>query len=389
MSKKSQKDQEAQEMAWLEVKNQLDESLFVDEQEHLVVQALVKLADDVQTEICNKADKWKINLFESITLSFPSLKVGKAAYFDLVHMSRMKRHNELSLRYVTKLKQVLNKSAYFVKLKSSKLSSLTTDVIGDAVKLPVLDENASISILGFDDVAQDKEFLDIINEAADISHEISTVLYPKLHQIYQAFCYYTKDGTVNDIKHLVDIVHYRYGGFPSESSPPRHWSTFKKFRYLNLLCERYDYDFAKTWNHRFGLNVTIDAHKNHAWKQFSELADKWQNLKMFKIPEDKLDAVKDIFNEQAIDLSSINETVQIIEHVLANGLTIYIVIDNYQIVRCMYSEEKLFKDDVITTELGKDFVYSPVVSYSTDFSNDTITANIVQELFSGVGIIVN
>lgn len=392
-TKKKLKQLEEQELAWLEISKSIDSEILERNVESEIVHELVNLADKVQTEICQKADKWKIELFAKIVDNFGSLKVGKAAYFDLVHMSRMKRHSELSLSYVSKLKKVLNKSAYFVKLKSSKLSSLTQDSLAETVKLPVLNEDAAISILGFDDVAQNEEFVSIINEAADLSHEISKELYPKLYLIYAAFCHYTKDGTVNDIKHLVDIVHYRYGGFPSETSPPRHWSTFKKFRYLNILSTRYNYDFAETWNHRFGLIVQIAEHKNHAWKQFSELADKWQNLKMFKIAENKLEAVKDNFTSKIVDFCNIDESSIIIEHIAETGDYVYIVVnDTYQIVRCFLSQIEMFTADTITTELGKDFSYSPVISYAPNCHlghNPEMSKEIVSPVFTEIGIHVN
>lgn len=298
MSKKLSKKEQLHQEDWLISANEFN--LCDADDEIINVRKLVDLADGIQTKICNLADHYKIDIFENMKNACPNIEMSKNQWIDVVSLRRMKVYNTISEKTIKKMKSGFNKVAYSIALKSASLSHFSNEMPEDSIQLPVTNEDLDVSIEIFENEKQSDEFIQLVNQAADIQHEIKTVLYPQLHQLSNAFSWITKLSG-GDFKTLVDVTHYRYGGYPTENAPPRHWGVFKRYRYINILMNRFEFDHASMWNQRFGISSEFTQDKHFSWNIFTKDAEKWVGINVWKPSIDAFKENTEIFKNYGIE----------------------------------------------------------------------------------------
>jgi hypothetical protein len=346
-SEKLTKKQKDQKESWEEI--QKTHEIYFDDEVSIVKQ-LVSIADTIQSKICNQADKYKIDILQEINDSFDSIDLEKNVWLDIVRLQRLKIHQNVTPKILNTLRKQFNKSVYNISITSAHIKHITDDVQDTKIiTLPIVNDELDINLDIFKTDNHSEEFIRLLTEAADIQHEILHVLYPELGKLSDAFCHIT-GLTHKEFKHLVDVTHYRFGGYPSENSPPRHWAVFKNYRYINLLMKRFRFDHAEMWNKRFGITSQFEDYQHFTWNIFSIRAESWINIKLLK------PSVKS-FKENSENYKTLN-----IEywHILA-------FIDNYVFV---INEEDSTIESVISID-----IFNESISYQ-DFTTNFEMFNI-------------
>lgn len=84
----------------------------------------------------------------------------------------------------------------------------------------------------------EKDIEDAIIEGAGIRKDLNTSEWPRIKSMFKVFEQLFGESW-KDIRAVVDAYHYRNGGYPNETSPPRHHSSADKiarmYRYLEIL----------------------------------------------------------------------------------------------------------------------------------------------------------
>jgi len=299
MSKKLTKKQQQFKEQWEIVQ----ETYSITETERVpIVKELVRLGDELQGQICDSSDSYKIDIHKEVSEKFTNLSLKTKTWVDLVTLRRKKKHGLINPKLLTKIRKGLNKSAYIIALKKVHVQHYDEDMpqSKEPMRLPVVNDDADIDIQAFEFSQDAQDFIELVETAADIQHKIVQELHPRMSDLRGAFAYITGKST-SDFKILVDSVHYRYGGYPSEKSPPRHWAPFKRYRQLNELFDEYEFDHAKMWNKRFGLTVQVAVHKHFTWSTHTKAAILWQNINLFKVTIERYKPVASEFRQLGIE----------------------------------------------------------------------------------------
>ena len=255
----------------------LDNTLSTNDQVHCIIE----WADELQTEICAKADYIKIEAYNVVKESWPELGIPKTVWQELVHLRRLQRHTTLSDDFIAKVALTFEGAKNVTALRSTLLEAIKNNAL-DSVQVPTCETEKTLQ---FDSTADlSEEFVELLNECADVRHEIDSQLWTKMRILGDAFCHLTKEpyGT---FKHLLDLWHYRHGGWPKETTPPRIWSTIARFINEYDMLERYGFDMASSWCARLGLQTTRTMQSPTAFT-FTKQGAKFGQYFMAKLKSD-------------------------------------------------------------------------------------------------------
>ena len=228
-------------------KYSLDSSAPVNEQVHIIIEK----ADRLQTKICQKADSIKIDAYQHIKEDYPELGIPKSVWLELVNLRRLQRHTTLSDDFIAKVALSFEGAKNVTALRTTLLDAIKTNTI-DKVEVPTCETEKELQYEATEQLSQD--FIDTLDNCADTRHHIDSKLWPELRLLGDAFCHLTKEpyGT---FKHLLDLWHYRHGGWPKATTPPRIWSTIFRFMHEYDMLEQYGFDMASSWCKRMGLET--------------------------------------------------------------------------------------------------------------------------------------
>lgn len=214
------------------------------------VKAIILAADDIQTKICQEADFIKIECYDRIAKEWPELGMSRKCWTDTVAMRRLQHNQNLSQTFIDKVKKLLDGGKNDTALRDAIIDGLQNN--DEQMTVPSVEAAKNLQ---YDKaVVLDDEFLKMLDDCANTREHIDGVLYPMLAQYSQAFEYVTGE-THKEFKVLLDMWHYRHGGWPSEKTPPRCWGAVARFRGLHDLLDRYGFDMFNDWVARFGMKV--------------------------------------------------------------------------------------------------------------------------------------
>jgi hypothetical protein len=116
---------------------------------------------------------------------------------------------------------------------------------------------------------------------------LDTVHWPLLRKYGDAFGYLTSEPW-SVFKFLLDMHHYRNGGWPSEKTPPRSFSIAKRFNDAFRASERHGFNDVQQWAKRFGLKIEL-TWPSPTLYQWTESGKRFGQYKIFKIHDDDID----------------------------------------------------------------------------------------------------
>jgi hypothetical protein len=215
------------------------------------VQKLIISADDLQSAICDMADQIKIHNFQQISEQYPDLGIIPNIWVELVHLRRLQLFSNLPDEVIQKISQQILGGNNITALRESLITSLSKST---ELQAPSVSEPKQLKYEHLETL--DSEFMEILNESAKLRNELDSMLWPKMGLYRDAFTFLTGE-TGGTFKLILDMYHYRNGGWPSEKTPPRFWSVVKRFKDAYLSLDKYGFDLAKNWTSRFGMDISL------------------------------------------------------------------------------------------------------------------------------------
>lgn len=246
--------------------------------------ALVMAADDVQSDICRLADSIAIDAYAEVKEHYPELGIPKNVWLELVHIRRLQRHTQLSDDYIAKIAATFEGAKNVTALRSAMLKAIQENNLDNAA-IPTCETEKQLSFEANEKLSE--EFIVLLNTCADTRHEIDSQLWPRLRAFGDAFCYLTKEP-YKVFKQLLDFWHYRNGGWPKATTPPRIWNVI--FHFINSLdtLDRYGFTMGQDWCRRMGLKVerTLPSPTMHMFGD--AMAENFSKYFMFKVKEEAI-----------------------------------------------------------------------------------------------------
>lgn len=222
------------------------------------IHELVKAGQNIQKEICQKADSIKIDDYEAANKIVP---ISKGTYNEFVSVVVRKNEGKFTDKNVEKLDEEFNTKLYDVNILNSFLNTYVSD---KDLKLANKDDN------NFEPFGEhsSEDFEKLLQKSASTKSYINTILYPQLKQLAAAAEYITNgEITYKEFKQLNDFEYYKNGGYPSESTPGRAWAIYNNFANAHRLMDKYGFDQSSELCNEFGLeiNVVQKNPKTHPW----------------------------------------------------------------------------------------------------------------------------
>jgi hypothetical protein len=245
------------------------------------VHAIILEANDLQTDICLKADSIKITAYEQVNSTWPELGISNPIWLELVNLRRLQRHTELSDEFIAKVAATFDGAKNATALRMSMLDAIKTNTL-DHLQVPTCDSEKDLEFTPSTELAP--EFIELLNECAATRHEMDSKLWVRMRLLGDAFTYVTKEP-YKVFKHLLDLYHYRNGGWPKASTPPRVWSAIFRFVQTYDLLQQYGFDMAKHWCKRMGIE-TVRTLPSPTMHTFTEAAEVFGQYFMAKLKDD-------------------------------------------------------------------------------------------------------
>lgn len=189
------------------------------------VRAMVLLANEIQTEICNCADSIKIDKYEQVK---ELINVSKGSWQNVVHLNAKKD----KMRQKSREKQIERTKE---NIKSEIYKQIHLNVLNHDLAISVPDGMPETQ---FDEI-ENSEYTDILNDSTETRKYINETLYPKYRELAMAAEYITNgDVTYDRFKMMVDYEHY-LGGYPGENTPARIDSAICRFLEAYYVLNKY------------------------------------------------------------------------------------------------------------------------------------------------------
>ena len=223
------------------------------------VHALVMACIPIQKEICEKSDDIKINDLEKIQNITP---IDKSTYLEFVRICSLKNAGKLKEKAVTKFEDDFANRLFTTNIRHSFLNSYMNDS-----PLKVTDPGNE-EYAPFEDY-ESSDFNDIMDESAKKREYINLVLRAKYAAYSKAAQYITDlKLTHSEFKKLVDFEYYKEGGYPTDKTPSKTYTIFKKYNDAKRLMNEYGFsEEADKLDYEFGLEVKLgEEHpQKHKW----------------------------------------------------------------------------------------------------------------------------
>lgn len=216
------------------------------------VRKLVFAANDILTEICQNADKIKIDLFEEVGDIVP---IDKTRWTEFVSLSARENVSEDILQ---KYEEKFQESQYIINLRAMFINTRIRN--GSEAQFPDKDRT-EVQEVSESDTYSSEEFDRILEDAVEVRRYINGTLWPSFRQLWEAAAHVTKLAlTYKEFKDLVDWEHYRHGGYPNENSKPKLWSIINRFDYALRLMKYFEFPQIDTLLKKFGLDIEMSDH---------------------------------------------------------------------------------------------------------------------------------
>jgi hypothetical protein len=247
------------------------------------VQAIIIQANSIMSSICECADEIKITNFNEVTENYPDLGMPVNLWLELVHLRNLQLHTSLPDEVISKISMQILGGNNITALRESLITSLAKS---NELTAPSTSDEKHIQYEA--DQILDEEFRQLLDDSAKLRHKLDSELWPKLRTYGDAFSYVTGKPW-GSFKLLLDIWHYRQGGWPNDKTPPRFWSIVKRFKDAYSELDQYGFDMAKNWCSRFGLDIQTKQ-VSPTLMNFSDAGEAFGKYFMFKVRDEHMKA---------------------------------------------------------------------------------------------------
>lgn len=235
---------------------------------------MIEICDDLQGQICNESDEIKISglaransiLNKNVQSEEETVEMTKGNWNEMVALGARSK--------TAKTQKLIEKIDSGIAAKNA-----TNDMIGSLRTNIENGNDADISLpekleFGVQKTVQNDELSEVYKECVEKREYINKTLYKEYYRVSRAF-QFLHEGQLNadDFKMLVDDVHYKDGGYPSETTPPRTWSkinsSYKLIRAM-IIAGKEEY-IRKYMKDNFGMEVTVmPSLERYEWTQKDE-----------------------------------------------------------------------------------------------------------------------
>lgn len=281
LTKKQIRDRQKCEDSYNVIKDvlELNSSMTVNEQ----VQKIIYHTDSILTEICEHADLIKIDYLEQVQEIFP---IARAQWMEFVKLAVNSATGSISDKHVSKMEESFENSIF---ITSQRMKFMDTFIKSSgSTKIEFPEKEQDIPLPQLSEFESSEEFELLLQQAVTTRLHLNQVLWPQYFEACEAFQYITNfKFDKNDFKVLVDMWHYRHGGYPNESSVPKLWGIINSFSYVTKLMREFELPQIEQELKRFGITITFDADINQeALRTFSDASSALLDAEMFVIPEE-------------------------------------------------------------------------------------------------------
>lgn len=263
------------------------------------VRALVFAANEVLTQICENADKIKIDMYDEASEILP---IDKPRWKEFAKLAYKVAQGDIKDSMIEKTHEKLHESLYISQLKKSFFD---TYVMNGSTAMFVKKDDVPYDGLNNDNTFSDDDFEQLLLDTVNVRHYLNTVLWPAFKNFARAAYHVTKGQLeYKQFKDLVDWEHYKNGGYPSEKSKPKLWAIFDRFDYAYRLMDKYEFDQVKSLKRQFGLEIELKeppATRN-SFSESGRILSKYEIVR--PICEDSRIKMKMLEEELGIFLSS-------------------------------------------------------------------------------------
>lgn len=262
------------------------------------VRALVFAANDVLTEICENADKIKINMYEDAA---DIIDIDKSSWKEFAKLAYKVAQGNIKDDLFEKTEDATHEKMYILGLRKSFIN---TYVKNGSEAVFIKKDEVPYEIPNTETFSNE-DFESLLLDAVNVRHYINTVLWPTFKNFAMAAFYITKGKLTNkDFKNLVDWEHYKNGGYPTEKSKPKLWAIFDKFDYAYRLMNEYKFNQLDALKRQFGLIIDLKepSATRNSFSESGRILSKYEIVK--PICEDSRIKMKMLEDEHAIFLNS-------------------------------------------------------------------------------------
>ena len=263
------------------------------------VRALVFAANEVLTQICENADKIKIDMYDEASEILP---IDKPRWKEFAKLAYKVAQGDIKDSMIEKTHEKLHESLYISQLKKSFFD---TYVMNGSTAMFVKKDDVPYDGLNNDNTFSDDDFEQLLLDAVNVRHYLNTVLWPAFKNFAQAAFYITKgELEYKHFKDLVDWEHYKNGGYPSEKSKPKLWAIFDKFDYSYRLMYKYGFNQINALKRQFGFEIELKkpSATRNSFSESGRILSKYEIVR--PICEDSRIKMKMLEEELGIFLSS-------------------------------------------------------------------------------------
>lgn len=219
-------------------------------------------ADKVMDDICIKSDSIKIDAYKEFEeLMADTVLTTKPFFFELVDIRRKAMYGELDTDKLQSKNAELDEGTEW----TAKHNEMRKQLIGafvnnngefSKVLTSAVEADSTVEITEDSFIDWPEDVIVLVDDCAKIRQFINTVLWPKIQMHADAFSVYC-EAEAWEFSFILQMWHYRNGGYPSKGSKPKMWEIIDKFQYALRQCRKYGLDFADGYLDRFGLEVNI------------------------------------------------------------------------------------------------------------------------------------
>lgn len=265
------------------------------------VQACVFAGNDILTQICENADKIKVDMFEEAQNILP---IEKSQWKEFAQLAYKVAHGQIKESLVEKTHEKLHETLYITQLKKSFFDTYVRD---GATAMFVRKDDVPYSALDNKDVFSNSDFEELLLDAVNVRHYLNTVLWPAFRNMSLAAFHVTK-GQLDyyKFKDLVDWEHYKNGRYPSEKSKPKLWSIFDRFDYAYRLMNKYGFTQIDALKRQFGLGIELHepSAARNSYSESGRILSKYEIVR--PICDDSRIKMKMLEDELGIFLSTVD-----------------------------------------------------------------------------------
>lgn len=276
----------------------LNSTMTVNEQ----VQKLIYHADEIMTRICQNADLIKIDYFEQVQEITP---IQKPQWMEFVKLAVDSTNGTITDKKMDKIQESFENSVYVTSLRMKFIDTFVKSSGSTKVEWPEKEQEIPLPVLA--EFESNSDFEILLQKAVSTRTYLDKVLWPEYNEVSEAFQFITAyKYNQHQFKDLVDMWHYRHGGYPSENSAPKLWAKINSFAYITKLMRSFNLTQIEKELKRFGITITFDETNEKLLQNWSDVVFAFMDSKLYTIRNVEKENIAEIYPDLQLDSIILN-----------------------------------------------------------------------------------